>query len=194
MPCDSIVAFDEKNTHEMIKTQVSRVLRGDNFVILDSMNFIKGYRYEMYCIARGCRSTRCVVWVDTPMSVIESFNKECDHYTHDVYGTDHTLEFRLLDLACRFEPPSPLTRWDTPLFRVCPIGDTSAFESGDAPSQALLLGLNKNSTTEVEIYKEIPFDAIWESLTVTKTQAKHVAINPPVWAVSLSYVLGRISE
>ena len=88
---------------------------------------------------------------------------------------------RLLDLACRFEPPSPLTRWDTPLFRVCPIGDTSAFEPVDAQSEALFLGLNKNSTTEVEVYKEIPFDAIWESLTVTKTQAKHVAINPPVF-------------
>ena len=91
-----LVAFDEKNTHEMIKTQVSRVLRGDNFVILDSMNFIKGYRYEMYCIARGCRSTRCVVWVDTPMSVIESFNKECDHYSHDVYGFSHLFRVDFL--------------------------------------------------------------------------------------------------
>lgn len=57
-----VAAFDEKNTHEVIKTQVSRLLRSDNFVILDTMNFIKGYRYEMYCIARGCRSSRCVVW------------------------------------------------------------------------------------------------------------------------------------
>ena len=57
----SIASFDEKNTHEVIKTQVSRRLRADNFVILDTMNFIKGYRYEMYCIARGCRTSRCVV-------------------------------------------------------------------------------------------------------------------------------------
>ena len=85
MLVNMIVAFDEKITHEMIKTQVSRVLRADNFVILDTMNFIKGYRYEMYCIARGCHSTRCVVWVDTPMSAIEAFNKECDHYSNDVY-------------------------------------------------------------------------------------------------------------
>ena len=54
---------NEKNTHEVIKTQVSRLLRSDNFVILDSMNFIKGYRYEMYCIARGSRTSRCVVFL-----------------------------------------------------------------------------------------------------------------------------------
>ena len=59
----SLAAFNEKNTHEVIKTQVSRLLRSDNFVILDSMNFIKGYRYEMYCIARGSRTSRCVVLI-----------------------------------------------------------------------------------------------------------------------------------
>ena len=58
IPLESI---NEKNTHEVIKVQTSRLLRSDNFVILDTMNFIKGYRYEMYCIARGSHSTRCVV-------------------------------------------------------------------------------------------------------------------------------------
>ena len=89
-----LATFDEKNTHEVIKTQVSRLLRSDNFVILDTMNFIKGYRYEMYCIARGSRTSRCVVegigciniqvWVDTPMSVIEKFNATANHFTSEV--------------------------------------------------------------------------------------------------------------
>lgn len=84
----------------------------------------------------------------------------------------------LLDLACRFEPPSPLTRWDTPLFRICPVADPSIYP--EEKTISLSLGLNKNSTSDVTVYHEVPFDSIWESLTVTKTQARHVAINPPV--------------
>lgn len=134
------------------------------------MNFIKGYRYEMYCIARGCKSTRCVVWVDTPMSFIESFNKACSHFSEEV----------LHDLVCRFEPPSPLTRWDTPLFRVCAVEDASVFENPDATADSLRLGLDKQSTVAVPVTREVPMDALWESLTSLKTKSKHIAINPPV--------------
>lgn len=134
------------------------------------MNFIKGYRYEMYCIARCCKSTRCVVWVDTPISAIESFNQSCSHYSNEV----------LQDLACRFEPPSPLTRWDTPLFRVCAVEESSIFENPDATADSLRLGLDKQSTVNVPVTKEVPMDALWESLTSTKSKSKHVAVNPPV--------------
>ncbi|KAK8813688.1 hypothetical protein WA556_000262, partial [Blastocystis sp. ATCC 50177/Nand II] len=171
-------AFDEKNTHEVIKTQVSRQLRSDNFVILDTMNFIKGYRYEMYCIARGCRSTRCVVWIDTPSSAIEAFNAEADHYSKEV----------LDDLSSRFEPPSPLTRWDTPLFRVCFVKED---EGAASPFQ---LGLNKQSIEKVSSYVEVPVEEIWDSLTAVKTQAKHLAINPPAEQLSSSDYIGFVNS
>ena len=29
------------------------------------MNYIKGYRYELYCIARNAMTTLCMVWCDT---------------------------------------------------------------------------------------------------------------------------------
>lgn len=48
-------------------------------------------------------------------------------------------------------------------------------------ADAFGLGLNKQSIADVPVYKEIPFTAIWESITELKTQAKHVAINPPVF-------------
>lgn len=88
------------------------------------------------------------------------------------------LTNRLHDLACRFEPPSPLTRWDTPLFRLCMVEETE--HDNAEMADAFGLGLNKQSIADVPIYKEIPLSAIWESITETKTQAKHVAINPPV--------------
>ena len=88
------------------------------------------------------------------------------------------IRYRLHDLACRFEPPSPLTRWDTPLFRICLVEDNE--NNDNTLGDAFGLGLNKPSIEDVPSYKEIPLVSIWESLTELKTQAKHVAINPPV--------------
>lgn len=81
------------------------------------------------------------------------------------------------DLSSRFEPPSPLTRWDTPLFRVCFVKED---EGTASPFQ---LGLNKQSIEKVSSYEEVPVEEIWDSLTAIKTQAKHLAINPPVGAI-----------
>ena len=84
------------------------------------------------------------------------------------------------DLACRFEPPSPLTRWDTPLFRVC-LAEEAEKDTNNTEMEVMFgLGLNKQSIEDVPVHNEIPLNAIWESITELKTQSKHVAINPPV--------------
>ena len=51
----------EKDTRGTLKSEVDRWLTKDNLVILDSLNYIKGFRYELYCIARAQSSTHCVV-------------------------------------------------------------------------------------------------------------------------------------
>jgi tRNA uridine 5-carbamoylmethylation protein Kti12 len=46
----------EKNTRGLLKSTVDRLLYKDGpVVILDSGNHIKGYRYELWCIARQAR-------------------------------------------------------------------------------------------------------------------------------------------
>lgn len=105
------------------------------------------------------------MWIDTPSTAIEAWNAAANHYSKEV----------LEDLSCRFEPPSPLTRWDTPLFRVCPVKEAQSETL--APLQ---LGFDKQSIASVNSYEELPLSEIWESLTAVKTQAKHLAINPPV--------------
>jgi hypothetical protein len=42
---------------------VDRRLSADSVVVLDSLNYIKGFRYELYCSARTFRTPHCVVWV-----------------------------------------------------------------------------------------------------------------------------------
>ena len=33
----------------------------DTIVIADAMNYIKGYRYQLYCIVRAMGTTHCIV-------------------------------------------------------------------------------------------------------------------------------------
>lgn len=38
------------------------------------MNYIKGYRYQMYCIAREVKSTYCVIFCNTSLEAARKFN------------------------------------------------------------------------------------------------------------------------
>lgn len=54
-------ARDEKMTRAALKSAVERFATSSTLVVLDSMNYIKGYRYELYCVSRATASTRCTV-------------------------------------------------------------------------------------------------------------------------------------
>lgn len=45
----------------MAYTRARRALGKDSIVILDGMNYIKGYRYQLWCEAKECGTTSCVV-------------------------------------------------------------------------------------------------------------------------------------
>ena len=60
----------EKSTRSTLKSRVNEALVTDTFVILDALNYIKGYRYELFCIARTVRTSYCVCWVECPSSKI----------------------------------------------------------------------------------------------------------------------------
>ena len=42
---------------------VERALNRRTLVILDGMNYIKGFRYQLYCIARSLATAHCVASV-----------------------------------------------------------------------------------------------------------------------------------
>lgn len=55
----------EKILRASLKSNVEKYIDPKRVVILDSMNYIKGYRYELYCLARNAMTTLCIVWCDT---------------------------------------------------------------------------------------------------------------------------------
>jgi len=55
----------EKQLRAFLKSNVEKQLSPDTIVILDSINYIKGYRYELYCLSRQYKQTQCVVYLNT---------------------------------------------------------------------------------------------------------------------------------
>jgi len=68
-------ARSEKNTRGLLKATVERAVHRDGpVVLLDANNGIKGYRYELWCIARQAGTRFCVVHCETPVDACRKRN------------------------------------------------------------------------------------------------------------------------
>ncbi|KAL4737760.1 chromatin associated protein KTI12 [Aspergillus similis] len=68
-------ARTEKEARGIAYTKAKRMLGRDSFVILDGMNYIKGYRYQLWCEAKALGTTCCVVHVGTPVDQCVAINE-----------------------------------------------------------------------------------------------------------------------
>ncbi|KNG90025.1 RNA polymerase II Elongator complex associated protein Kti12 [Aspergillus nomiae NRRL 13137] len=72
-------ARTEKEARGVAYTRARRMLGKDSFVILDGMNYIKGYRYQLWCEAKALGTTCCVVHVGTPIDQCVANNEARIH-------------------------------------------------------------------------------------------------------------------
>lgn len=101
----------EKNVRASLKAEVERKVNKEDIVILDSLNYIKGYRYELFCLIKHAQTPHCMVYCLTSDEVSSAWNSSRD--AADQYAQD------ILDaLVLRFEPPDSRNRWDSPLFTI----------------------------------------------------------------------------
>lgn len=106
---------NEKSVRGSLKSEVDRHLTKENVVILDSLNYIKGFRYELFCITKYARTPHCLIHTDISPDGAKEWNKtrpENERYNEDILDA----------LIMRFEPPDSRNRWDSPLFTI-QIGD-----------------------------------------------------------------------
>lgn len=54
-------AKTEKDARAAHYSTIKRALGKDTIVIADALNYIKGFRYQLYCEARAVETTSCVV-------------------------------------------------------------------------------------------------------------------------------------
>ncbi|XP_054633278.1 protein KTI12 homolog [Dunckerocampus dactyliophorus] len=118
---DSVLAVDknavyadsqkEKQVRAALKAEVERKVNKDDIVILDSLNYIKGYRYELFCLIKHAQTPHCLVYCLTSDDVSSAWNASRDaeaQYTQDIFDA----------LVLRFEAPDSRNRWDSPLFTI----------------------------------------------------------------------------
>jgi predicted kinase len=66
---------EEKNTRAKLRSETDRCLSKTTTVVLDSINNVKGYRYELWCLARAAGTKCCVLWIDTPIDTCRRWNE-----------------------------------------------------------------------------------------------------------------------
>lgn len=108
----------EKNLRGVLRSEVDRSVSKDNIIIVDSLNNIKGYRYELWCLARAAGVRYCVVYCDVEETHCRKWNEE-RRERGEVNYNDAIFE----DLVRRFEKPDGKNRWDSPLFELWPHRD-----------------------------------------------------------------------
>ncbi|KAJ2724533.1 kti12, chromatin associated [Coemansia sp. Benny D115] len=102
-------ASEEKDARGALLSAVERLVTKDTIVIADTPNYIKGLRYQLYCIAREVATTHCVVYCALPVAEARRFNEgRSDGYSEQLFDA----------LVMRYEEPNSAARWDSPLFTV----------------------------------------------------------------------------
>lgn len=122
----------EKDARAAIYGAVKRVLTDKDIVILDGLNYIKGWRYQLHCEAKAVRTPSCILQIGCSRDRAQQVNEERlakRHVEAENQGPLPTEEAGAPEaeayepenwenLVFRHEEPNPMTRWDSPLFTV----------------------------------------------------------------------------
>lgn len=104
---------NEKGVRADIKSDVQRYLNSKDVLIIDGSNYIKGCRYEIYCLCKLYKTPQCTLHCDIPVEHAWLWNEnrpESEKYSREIFDA----------LVMRYEAPDSKNRWDSPLFAVLP--------------------------------------------------------------------------
>uniref|UniRef100_A0A182JKU4 Protein KTI12 homolog n=1 Tax=Anopheles atroparvus TaxID=41427 RepID=A0A182JKU4_ANOAO len=106
----------EKQIRASLKSEAMKLLTKSALVILDGANYIKGYRYEIYCVSKNARTTQCTLYC---AMTLEQRNARREEIVKNDAASAHALDGGTFDALCqRYEEPQDSSRWDRPLFTV----------------------------------------------------------------------------
>ncbi|KAI5120338.1 hypothetical protein M0805_009414 [Coniferiporia weirii] len=154
----------EKPARGSLFTAMQRSINKDAIVIIDGMNYIKGFRYQMYCAAREHRIRVCTLYVVARPEHCREWNLARGE------GEDSYSSATLENLITRFEEPSSMVRWDSPLFTVPWIDDEVP---GDEIWKAITEGYVKPPNAGTSAVAVAPTDALH---TLEQTSAAMVSL------------------
>jgi protein KTI12 len=131
----------EKDARATIYAAVKRVLSDKDIVILDGLNYIKGWRYQLFCEAKAMRTPSCLLQIGCSKEKSREVNEA--RLSRDAQDAVDEAEAAYdpanwENLVFRYEEPNAMTRWDSPLF-------TLIWEDGEEQTRQV-------------------FDSLWESI------------------------------
>ncbi|KAF5027862.1 hypothetical protein F66182_3 [Fusarium sp. NRRL 66182] len=128
----------EKDARAALYGAVKRVLSDKDIVILDGLNYIKGWRYQLHCESKAMRTPSCILQIGCSVDRAREVNEDRlrrretaasksveteeaarIHNDSDDVHIDSTEPYESGNwdnLVFRYEEPNPMTRWDSPLF------------------------------------------------------------------------------
>lgn len=118
----------EKDARAALSSAVKRVLSTKDIVILDGLNYIKGWRYQLYTEAKNLSTPNVLLQIGCAVDKAKDVNEERLRQREerlaageDVSGDDEATEGAYEsgnweNLVFRYEEPNPMSRWDSPLF------------------------------------------------------------------------------
>lgn len=103
-------SIKEKEVRSAVKSAAMRLLSKETVVIVDALNYIKGFRYEIWCASKATKTTQCTVHCDVSPEDAWSWNQSRPA------EADERYEKEVFDgLVMRYETPNGDNRWDSPL-------------------------------------------------------------------------------
>ncbi|PLW05195.1 hypothetical protein PCANC_21265 [Puccinia coronata f. sp. avenae] len=133
-------AYDESKSEKVARASLLshtiRKLSKDHIVICDGMNYIKGFRYQLYCAAREAGVRTCTVH-------IANLPANCLAYNSTLPQDSCYKEETIQNLFSRYEEPNSSVRWDSPLI-VFPWCDSLASTKGVGLTNDCVRGLAHN--------------------------------------------------
>lgn len=119
----------EKDARASLSAAVKRVLSSRDIVILDGLNYIKGWRYQLFCEAKNLRTPSVVLQVGCSVERARGVNekrlqerearKPAGTTANPVRDDDPKEAYEPANwdnLVFRYEEPNAMSRWDSPLF------------------------------------------------------------------------------
>jgi len=114
----------EKQLRGWLKAEAQRYVNLNQIVILDASAYIKGFRYELYCMSKEAKTHYCVIeklidqetcwnWNQARLGIYESDPDKDPEAPIPAYKRE-TFEALIL----RYEKCDEENRWDSPLFRI----------------------------------------------------------------------------
>lgn len=121
-------SLKEKIVRADLKSEALRLLNKEDVVIFDAGNYIKGYRYELYCATKSARTAQCTIFCGISKDNAWQFNCNRSKTEQNLNGSDEEINNadvmytqEIFDALClRFEEPHGNSRWDSPLFTIFP--------------------------------------------------------------------------